>query len=190
MRRTIDLMFAIFWLILTFPALIIISSLIATTSRGSIFYMPKVVGLNGKIFPLLRFRTMYTDSAHEQQFTQIGLFIRNYWLDHLPQLINLLWGDLTLIGPRPMEFALVDLNDPIWQRYLAVKPGLFNYAVLKLGAQWTPSRLTDPERNQQLELEYIQQRSLRFDITLLGRALGALVRSGGNIKARKPPDVD
>jgi lipopolysaccharide/colanic/teichoic acid biosynthesis glycosyltransferase len=89
-----------------------------------------------------------------------------------------------------MELALVDLNDPIWQRYLAVKPGLFNYAVLKLGSHWTPSRLTDPERNQQLELEYIKRRSWRFDITILWRSLGALLRSGGNIKARKPPDVD
>ncbi len=190
MRRMIDLIFAIVWLGLTFPLLIVVALMIAATSRGSVLYMPKVVGLNGRIFPLLRFRTMYVDNSSTERFTHIGQIIRNYSLDHLPQLINLLWGDLSLIGPRPMELASVDLTDPVWRRYVAVKPGLFNYAVLKLGSHWTPSRLSDPARNQQLELDYIQQRSWRFDIKIFLRSLDALLRSQGNIKARKPPDSD
>jgi sugar transferase EpsL len=77
------------------------------------------------------------DSSIEKRLTTVGRFIRNYSLDHLPMLLNLLKGDITIVGPRPMELEVVRLDDPMWQQYFQAKPGLLNYAVLKLGKMWT-----------------------------------------------------
>ena len=193
MRRIVDILFGLFWLALASPSIIIIAILIKRDSPGPIFYIPKMVGQHGTLFPLLRFRTMYTELSHhrdsEQGFTPVGRFIRNYSLDHLPILINLVFGHMTLVGPRPMELAVVDFRDPTWQTYFRVKPGLVNYAVLKLGKMWTPSRSSHPERNQTLELAYIQNQSWWFDIKLFVQFVYALITSKGNVKARKEPDT-
>ena len=74
--------------------------------------------------------------------------------------------------------------------FLGVKPGLFNYAVLKLGRLWTPSRTSNPALNQELELEYLQKRSTFFDLGLLGRFIGTLIKSRGNVKARGVADPE
>ena len=134
MRRALDLLVAIFCLTVFGPLILLIAVLIKLNSPEAILYMPQMVGQHGKVFSLFRFRTMSVDLLNaEQRLTPIGKFIRNYSLDHLPMLINLLIGDLTLVGPRPMELEVVDFQDKSWQQYFSVKPGLFNYAVLKLG---------------------------------------------------------
>jgi lipopolysaccharide/colanic/teichoic acid biosynthesis glycosyltransferase len=192
-RRIVDLLVALFCLALAAPSMIIIAALIKRDSPGSIFYIPKMVGQHGTLFPLFRFRTMYTEfsrhSEGEHRLTPVGRFIRNYSLDHLPILINLVFGHLTLVGPRPMELTVVDFRDPTWRTYFRVKPGLVNYAVLKLGKMWTPSRATHPERNQTLELAYMQNQSWRSDIQLFVQFVYALIMSKGNVKARKEPDT-
>lgn len=152
-----------------------------------------MVGQNGKVFSLFRFRTMSSeppDLNAQQRLTRVGRLIRNYSLDHLPILINLLKGDVTVVGPRPMEIDRVDLGDPTWQHYFQVKPGLFNYAVLKLGRLWSPSRPSHPALNQELELEYRQKQSALRDLQLFFRSLRALIASKGNIKARGKPDEE
>lgn len=193
MRRLIDVIFATLWLIITAPLFILIAILIRLDSTESIFYSPRMVGKDGKEFLLLRFRTMSTDISgrgNEQRFTRVGRIIRNYSLDHLPMLINLLKGDLTIVGPRPMEIHVVNLLDSRWQQYFQSKPGVFNYAVLKLGKFWTPARVSNPTRNQELELEYYQKRSPVVDLQLFLRFLYKFVRSTGNVKARGTPDPD
>ena len=185
MRRVIDLAFAIFWLIALSPIFLLIAIFMKIDSSGPILYAPPMIGQNGKIFSLLRFRVM-----SDQQLTRVGKFLRNYSLDHLPMLINLLNGDLTLVGPRPMEINAVDFQDPVWQQYFQVRPGIFNYAVLKLGKLWTPTRTSDPSLNQELELEYLQKRSARFDVQIFIESLRAFLISKGNIKQRSEPDAE
>jgi len=153
MRRVIDVVFALTWLVLTAPLMLLIGFLIKLESSGSILYLPRMVGQNGKVFSLFRFRTMFIDRSDrrpEQRLTRVGTLIRNLSFDHLPILINLLKGDLTLVGPRPMEIDAVDFEDPVWQQYFRLRPGLFNYAVLKLGKSWAPSRVSNPSLNQGL----------------------------------------
>ncbi len=190
MRSIIDILFALLGMIVMLPLILLIAVLIQIDSPGPVFYKPGMVGWNGKVFSLFRFRTMYINVDKENEFTRVGRFIRNYSLDHLPQLFNLLTDDLTLIGPRPMEVDAVDLHDPTWQQYIQAKPGLINYAIYKLGKEWTPSRSTRPELNQKLELQYLKQRSIRSDIKLFLQSLWKFIASRGNIKARGDTDSD
>ena len=176
---------------MTAPAFVLIAILIRVDSPGSVFYSPQMVGQNGKKFALFRFRTMFPEIPQlgdEQRLTRTGRMLRNYSLDHLPQLINLLMGDLTIVGPRPMELDVVNLQEPVWQQYVQVKPGLFNYAVVRLGKLWTPSRNSDPNLNQELELEFQQKRSVMADLQLFAQFVRKFIVSRGNIKARGEPD--
>jgi lipopolysaccharide/colanic/teichoic acid biosynthesis glycosyltransferase len=193
MRRVIDLMFAISSLVILLPIMLLIAILIKIDSVGPILYAPPMIGKDGQVFLLLRFRTRSVRTINrplQQRLTRVGKFIRNYSLDHLPMLINLLLGHLTLVGPRPLEREVVNFQDKTWQKYFTVKPGLFNYAVLKMGNTWTPNRESHPSINQELELEYLQQRSTMFDLRLIMKSLGAFITSKGNIKARGEPDPD
>lgn len=159
---------------------------------GPVLYSSQMIGEKGKVFSLFRFRTMTSvpDANGETRLTRIGSLIRNYSLDHLPMLINVFKGDLTIVGPRPMETQVVDLADPTWRQYFQAKPGLFNYAVLKLGKLWTPSRVSDPTLNQQLELEYRKKRSASLDFQVFTQFLASCIASKGNVKARGMPDQE
>jgi lipopolysaccharide/colanic/teichoic acid biosynthesis glycosyltransferase len=189
-RRLIDIFVASFCLIIFAPLLLVIAVLIKIDSWGPILYTPRMIGLHGREFFLFRFRTMPMHGNAEQKLTHVDKFIRNYSLDHLPMLFNLLNGDLTLVGPRPMETDPVNMDDLVWQKYFSVKPGLFNYAVLKLGRSWTPTRKTNSSLNQELELQYLQKRSISSDLKLFLKSIKAFLTSGGNIKARSEPDED
>ena len=191
MWRLIDLAFALFFLVLTGPLLLLISMLTKLDSTGPVLYKPEMIGKHGRAFRLFRFRTMQVASRHvspDQRWTRIGSFIRNYSLDHLPMLLNLLKGDLTIIGPCPMEREAVDMQRPDWQEYFRVEPGLFNAAVLALGGAWTATRISDPTLNQELELEYLKERSALSDLGLFWKSIRAYFRSRGNVKARGEPD--
>jgi lipopolysaccharide/colanic/teichoic acid biosynthesis glycosyltransferase len=191
-RRLFDLVLSLFCLVVAAPVILIIAILIKLDSPGPTLYVPQMVGKDGDLFRLFRFRTMHIDKpAHlspEERLTRVGGFIRNYSLDHLPTLVNVLKGDMSVIGPRPMEPEFVDLQDPTWQAYFQIKPGFFNYAVLKLGKTFGPSRANNLPLKQELELEYIQKRSLVFDLQLFSKFVWAHIVSGGNVKARGEPD--
>jgi lipopolysaccharide/colanic/teichoic acid biosynthesis glycosyltransferase len=192
-RRLIDLTFAVFWLIVTAPVILAIAVLIRLDSSGPALYTPTMIGRNGRLFRLFRFRTMHVDApAHlspDEKLTRVGRFIRNYSLDHLPQLFNVLSRDLSVIGPRPMEPEFVDVQGPTWQKYFQVKPGLFHYAVLMLGRTFGPSSGGNLGLKQELELEYIQKRSLLFDLQLFWRTVVAHIASKGNVKVRGVPAI-
>jgi lipopolysaccharide/colanic/teichoic acid biosynthesis glycosyltransferase len=191
-RRLFDLVLSLFCLVVAAPVILIIAILIKLDSPGPTLYVPQMVGKDGDLFRLFRFRTMHIDKpAHlspEERLTRVGRFIRNYSLDHLPTLVNVLKGDISVIGPRPMEPEFVDLQDPTWQAYFQIKPGFFNYAVLKLGKTFGPSKANNLPLKQELELEYIQKQSLVFDLQLFFKFIWAHVVSGGNVKARGKPD--
>jgi lipopolysaccharide/colanic/teichoic acid biosynthesis glycosyltransferase len=94
------------------------------------------------------------------------------------------WGEMSLVGPRPMEPARVELEDPAWQRILTVRPGMVSWAIHCLGREYNASSQALKKR---LELEYVAKRSMGFDLWLLWSAGRALVASRGNVKARGRP---
>ena len=191
-KRAFDLIFALSCLLIAAPLMLAVAILIKLSSRGPALYTPLMVGKDGRCFRLYRFRTMRVAGADPpgpaDRLTRVGRFVREYSLDHLPALINVLKGDLSVIGPRPMEPEFVDRGDPGWRAYFSIRPGLLNYAVLKLGRTFGPSAGANMPLKQSLELEYIHRQSLWFDLSLLIRYIWAQIASRGNVKLRGEPD--
>jgi lipopolysaccharide/colanic/teichoic acid biosynthesis glycosyltransferase len=140
MIRFFDLLFSLFGLILLLPFFLIISIAIVIGSRGGIFYIQERVGKNNRNFRLVKFRTMrsgadkqggLTIGAHDSRITNTGFFLRKYKLDELPQLINVLKGEMSLVGPRPELRKYVNLYSDEQKKVLALSPGITDIASLE-----------------------------------------------------------
>lgn len=188
MTRLLDLIIGSLVLIIATPVLFVVALLIKCDSPGPIIYGSPRVGKNGKLFHLLRFRTVdISKPAHlsmGERLTRVGGFIRNYSLDDLPNVFNILKGEMSIVGPRPTEPEIVDINDPLWQKILTVRPGSVSWAILQLASAYNASPW--PLRLR-LEEEYISKKSVVFDLFVLGKAVQSLIASRGNVKARGVP---
>ena len=139
MKRIFDILFSSFILLCFLPFGLIISFLIAFTSSGGIFYRQERIGKGGIPFFILKFRSMRTDSdtkgkltvgMRDPRITSIGYFIRKYKLDEFPQFVNVLKGEMSVVGPRPEVKEYVDLYNEDQRKVLQVKPGITDYASL------------------------------------------------------------
>ncbi len=137
--RSIEVMLAIFGLFFTAPFLILCACLIKLTGRGSVFFRQKRVGLHGKEFSLYKFRTMrpahggsLITASNDCRITAIGKFLRKTKLDEMPQLWNILKGDMSFVGPRPEVPHYVELDNVLWQQVLQIRPGITNPVTLEL----------------------------------------------------------
>jgi lipopolysaccharide/colanic/teichoic acid biosynthesis glycosyltransferase len=135
--RFFDILFSITGLIILFPFLIIIALLIKITSRGPIFYKQNRVGIFNTDFLVWKFRTMHiyadktgllTVGGRDSRITTIGYYLRKFKLDELPQLFNVLFGSMSLVGPRPEVRKYVELYTLEQQEVLRVKPGITDWA--------------------------------------------------------------
>ncbi len=138
--RLFDFLFALTGLIILFPFFIIIALLILFDSRGNIFYSQKRVGVNNKDFFLWKFRTMkanadksglLTIGKRDPRVTRVGHFLRTYKLDELPQLLNVLSGEMSFVGPRPEVRKYVELYSLQQLEVLRVKPGITDFASIE-----------------------------------------------------------
>jgi lipopolysaccharide/colanic/teichoic acid biosynthesis glycosyltransferase len=139
MKRIFDILFSSFILLCFLPFGLIISFLIAFSSPGGIFYRQERIGKGGIPFFILKFRSMRTDSdtkgkltvgMRDPRITSIGFFIRKYKLDEFPQFVNVLKGEMSVVGPRPEVKEYVDLYNEDQRKVLQVKPGITDYASL------------------------------------------------------------
>ncbi len=156
MIRFFDFLFSILGLIILLPFFLIIGIAIVIDSRGGIFYLQKRVGRNNRDFQLVKFRTMHsgaekqgglTVGIRDPRITHFGVFLRKYKLDELPQLFNVLTGEMSLVGPRPELRKYVNLYSEEQKRVLRVRPGITDIASLEyinenelLGASADPER--------------------------------------------------
>ncbi|MGF1541546.1 MAG: sugar transferase [Pleurocapsa sp.] len=186
-KRLFDLLLAGLSLTILSPLLVAIAILLLLELPEPIFWVSPRVGKDGRIFNLYNFRTMKLNDQNQKQFTAIGRFIRNYSLDHLPQLFNVIEGNMSLIGFRPPLPKEVDLTDPDWQTILTIKPGMFSLAILGLATEYNSSSY---KIKNQLELEYVRQYSTIVDFQILLKSIGGWITSQGNIKARGNPSVN
>ena len=138
-KRIFDILFSSVILLFFLPIGLIISLLIVLTSPGGVFYRQERIGKSGIPFLIMKFRSMRTDSdvkgkltvgMRDPRITSIGYFIRKYKLDEFPQFINVLKGDMSVVGPRPEVQEYVDLYSQDQRKVLDVKPGITDYASL------------------------------------------------------------
>jgi len=161
MKRALDIIIALIVLFLFLPFGIVISLFILLGSKGGVFYKQERIGLHGKPFGLLKFRSMRPNSEklgqltigeRDPRVTNIGHFIRKYKLDEFPQFINVLIGEMSIIGPRPEVKKYVDLYTQEQRAILNVKPGITDYASIEY---FDESRLLGESENP--EQTYIQE---------------------------------
>ncbi len=140
MIRFLDVFFSIIVFILLLPVFVIIVFLITTESKGGVFYVQKRIGKNFKPFNLLKFRTMNVFSDRESlltigekdsRITKTGYYLRKFKIDELPQLINVIIGNMSLVGPRPEVNKFVQLYNDEQKKILKIKPGITDMASIK-----------------------------------------------------------
>ena len=141
MKRFFDFFISLACLLIISPVLIVLALLVKTTSRGPVFYRQDRVGLNARIFRLLKFRTMVTDAdklgtsvttKNDSRITPMGRFLRRFKLDELPQLINVLKRGMSFVGPRPDVPGFADKLKGEGRIILSVRPGITGPATLKI----------------------------------------------------------
>jgi len=192
MKRLFDLIVALTLLVLASPLILVVSLLIKLTSSGPVFFAHRRCGFQGQHLPCLKFRTMVQDAEEvlsndrelhdlyrdsdfkvprdrDLRVTKMGHFLRYTHVDELPQLINVLTGGMSLVGPRPIISDELEIYGSRADELLSVRPGVFGV--------WTAQgkdRVSYPERAD-LELEYVRTRSFLGDLFILARNIPVLI---------------
>lgn len=186
MKRLFDIVFSLFGIIILSPSFLIIAFLVKVTSKGGAFYKQIRVGKNNKDFRLLKFRSMYVDSdkkslitigGHDSRVTKVGYFIRKYKLDELPQLINVLKGDMSFVGPRPEVRYYVNMYTKEQLQVLNVRPGITDPASIAYrNENELLAKQSDPKQyyidvimqdKLRINLEYIANRTFWSDVKII-----------------------
>lgn len=196
LKRLFDIILTSIALIVLSPAFIIIAILIKIDSKGSILYRHKRIGKNGKYIYLYKFRSMYSDSKerlekllenpkirkeweenfkldNDPRITKIGKFLRKTSLDELPQLLNILMGDMSLVGPRPIIDGEIEKYGKDTSKFLSVTPGLTGW--------WACNgrSCTSYDERKKLELYYVDHRSIRLDFKIILKTFISVLKGNG-----------
>ncbi|MDD4993361.1 MAG: sugar transferase [Paludibacter sp.] len=194
MIRFCDILFSFLGIIILFPVFLLIYLLIIIESRGSGLYLQNRVGKNGVDFVLYKFRTMRIESDKkglitigdkDPRLTKAGFILRRLKLDELPQLYNVLKGDMSLVGPRPEVRKYVDMYSSEQQKVLQVRPGITDYASIQyMNENEILGKASDPERvyieeimphKISLNMRYIQNISLKEYFHVIFLTLKAII---------------
>jgi lipopolysaccharide/colanic/teichoic acid biosynthesis glycosyltransferase len=196
MKRLFDVVFSTLGLVVMIPILLWIASLIVREDGGPIFYRGVRVGLHKKVFRIFKFRTMVMDaekiggpttSAADPRVTSVGNWLRKYKLDELPQLFNVLKGEMSFVGPRPEVKSEVDSYGPQWDVVFSVRPGITDLSSIEFrneGEIITKSGIEDPHeaykrliqpRKLELQEYYAQNSSMALDFRIIFETLFVLV---------------
>ena len=175
-KRVIDLAAAFVSLILLFPLLVYIAIRVWLSSKGPILYTQKRIGYKGKPFIMYKFRSMEVDaekngpalsSDHDPRITKWGKVMRKWRLDELPQLVNILLGEMTLVGPRPERKFYIDqivARFPYYKYLLKVKPGLTSWGMVQYGYAENVEGMIERSK---FDLVYIENVSLLLDFKIM-----------------------
>ena len=189
-KRTFDIAFSSFALLLGSPFLIIFALITKFTSKGPIFYKSERTGLWGEKFYMFKFRSMYAEASKlkhivlstggdDPRVTPWGKFMRKTRLDELPQFLNVLIGDMSIVGPRP---GIPRYNDevikiaPEFERLLTVKPGVTSLGQVSYGYAETPEEMV---KRMKFDLLYLDKYSLRTDIWLIFQTAKVMIQGKG-----------
>jgi len=187
LKRLFDIIFALLGLILVLPLLLLIAIIIKMTAGGPVFYKGQRVGKNGRLFKIWKFRTMIPDaekqggsatSANDSRLTKLGKFLKRYKLDELPQLFNILRGEMSFVGPRPeVSFYVNMMAEEERKIILSVRPGMTDLASLwDFREEEVLKGSSNPEQiymekirptKIKLQLEYVKNRSFWLDSKII-----------------------
>lgn len=195
LKRLFDIVCSFTGLIVLSPLLLVLGLWVVFGSKGGMFYRQERIGRNGKVFRLFKFRSMYTDAdkkglltvgGRDPRITPAGYYLRRYKLDELPQLFNVLIGDMSLVGPRPEVKKYVDLYTPDQRNVLLVRPGITDYASLEYFEENDLlARSANPEQTYieeimpaklRLNERYIMEAGLLTDLKIILRTLKRIVK--------------
>lgn len=195
LKRIFDIACSFLGIILLSPLLFVIYLAVALSSKGGGLYKQLRIGKDGKEFYLFKFRTMFLNSdskglltvgGRDPRITSVGYFLRKYKMDELPQLFNVLFGDMSLVGPRPEVKKYVDLYTPHQREVLKVRPGITDYASLEYFEENDVlAAASDPEatyinevmpKKLQLNEKYIKEAGLITDLKIILRTIIRIVR--------------
>jgi exopolysaccharide biosynthesis polyprenyl glycosylphosphotransferase len=191
-KRALDLLFSGFGLVVLAPLLLVIALLIRFDSAGPALFRQTRKGLNGKPFRIYKFRTMRVQedgpvvrqaTRNDTRVTRLGRWLRRTSIDELPQLINVLRGEMSLVGPRPHALAHDDYyaqEIPTYTARFAVRPGITGLAQVN-GARGETPRIPDMEHRVALDLVYIQNASVWLDLKILVRTVLVETTSRTNV---------
>ena len=193
-KRLFDIVSSVFVLIILSPVFIVVAILIRNDSPGGVFYKQQRIGKNQKPFGLFKFRTMRPNSDgvkitvgdRDPRVTDVGYFLRKYKLDELPQLINIVRGEMSVIGPRPEVSNYVDLYTDAQLCVLSVKPGLSDLATLEyVNESEILAKSDNPEetyvneimpKKLALNIKYIENQSLLLDLKIIFTTFAKIIR--------------
>ncbi|MBI1977880.1 MAG: sugar transferase [Candidatus Omnitrophica bacterium] len=192
-KRLFDIFLAGFFLVLLSPIFLIVALIIKASSPGPVFYGGIRAGQGGRLFRMLKFRTMIANAdklggsstpEDDPRLTRVGRFLRRYKLDELPQFLNVLLGEMSFVGPRPQVEWATKLYTDEEKVLLSVLPGITDYASIRFRNEGEILRgSSDPDRDYfekiasekiRLGLEYVKNRSLKVDLRILLATVCAL----------------
>jgi len=188
-KRLFDLVFALVLIVLASPIMLVAAILIVLESGGPVLYMQERVGLNGRLFNVIKFRSMRTDAeqdgqprwaaAQDDRVTRVGRIMRKLRIDELPQLFSVLNGDMSLVGPRPERPYFVDKLTqelPYFAVRQSVKPGVTGWAQVRYhyGAS-----VEDSAEKLQYDLYYVKNHTLFLDLVILFETVGVVLTAKG-----------
>lgn len=192
-KRAFDILCSFLGLTVLSPVMLVVSVLVAVTSPGGVFFRQERIGKDGRPFRIFKFRSMRKDNAglkittgNDSRITPVGRFLRKSKIDELPQLINVLVGDMSFVGPRPEVADYVNLYTPYQRQVLLVRPGITGLASIRfrnendlLTASDDPNRTYVEQimpRKIDLDLEYIPHASVFYDIKLIFQTFAVVIK--------------
>ncbi|MFY9402186.1 MAG: sugar transferase [Candidatus Omnitrophota bacterium] len=193
LKRAFDLVVSLLSLYFFIPIIILISFTIKLATKGPVFYQGVRVGLNGRPFRIIKFRSMvvnaeakggYSTALNDARLTKIGKFLRKYKLDEIPQLINVLKGEMSIVGPRPQVEEYTKLYKDEEKIILTVKPGLTDYSSIEfidldsiLGDDDVDAKYLqeiEPKKNE-LRIKYVKEYSFLKDIKIIIQTIKSIL---------------
>jgi exopolysaccharide biosynthesis polyprenyl glycosylphosphotransferase len=188
LKRLIDFFISLFSLIILLPFYFIMAVIVKTSSTGPIFYLQERIGIHGKPFKIIKFRTMYVDaekfgpqlsSENDPRITKIGKFMRKFRIDEFPQFLNVLKGDMSLVGPRPERQFYIDQISKLEPQFLQlnkVRPGITSWGQVKFGYAENIEQMI---QRMKFDLLYINNRSLSLDFKIMIYTIFIILKAKG-----------